>query len=46
MEGEWSELEKALLKNLGTNMEISEDFGRAKEPMKYIYYYLKSLVML
>jgi hypothetical protein len=36
MGGEWPDLEKAIIKNLSTNMEISDDFGRGKEPMKYM----------
>jgi hypothetical protein len=36
MGGEWPELGAAIIKNLSTNMEISDDFGRGKEPMKYM----------
>ena len=36
MNGEWPELEKAIIKNLSTNMDISDNFGRSKEPMKHI----------
>ena len=44
MNGEWPELEKAVIKNLSTNMDISDEFGRAKEPMKYIDTWVRLII--